>query len=415
MKKYIVIISVFVILILVTSMFFHVTKKDIKLDNVEIKKDIKNNMFAMYKEVNGNYEEITNTNEFPEGYILNLVMSKCTDNNGNIIPNILSYNNTTKKVVVDTDKSVFCYLYFDVLITEWVFEYTGSEQRFTVPYTGTYKLEIWGAQGGSYNETYHGGYGAYSVGEINLIKDLFLYINIGGKPFDSQTNGVSITGGYNGGGDSVRRADVAFNAGGGATHIALDSGILSNLSSHASDNKILLVSGAGGGGTYLNQSRYAYGGNGGGYIGNNGHFNISSSSNCECYGMGGTQTSGGSYYVNPSPKHAYLSKINIPISGFGYGSSGDNTASLDSHVTIGGNGGGGGYFGGRGSSCLGGGGGGSGYIGNTNLTNKHMTCYNCEISNEEHTKTISNTCVNANPVSDCSKTGNGYAKITFID
>ena len=35
-------------------------------------------------------------------------------------------------------------------------------------------------------------------------------------------------------------------------------------------------------------------------------------------------------------------------------------------------------------------------------------------SNEEHTKTISNTCVNSSPVSDCSKTGNGYAKITFI-
>lgn len=118
MKRYRFIISIFVILILATSIFFHVSKKDIKLDNVEIKKDVKNNMFAMYKKVNGNYVEITD-NVFPtEGYVLNTTDSKCIDNNGNVVPNILSYNDTTKKVVVDTDKSVFCYLYFDT------FEYT---------------------------------------------------------------------------------------------------------------------------------------------------------------------------------------------------------------------------------------------------------------------------------------------------
>ena len=29
------------------------------------------------------------------------------------------------------------------------FDYTGSEQEFTVPCNGTYKLETWGASGGT--------------------------------------------------------------------------------------------------------------------------------------------------------------------------------------------------------------------------------------------------------------------------
>ena len=56
----------------------------------------------------------------------------------------------------------------------------------------------------------------------------------------------------------------------------------------------------------------------------------------------------------------------------------------------------------------------SGCIGNPSLTDKHMTCYNCETSNEESTKTISNTCASETPTTDCSKIGNGYARITYI-
>ena len=43
-----------------------------------------------------------------------------------------------------------------------------------------------------------------------------------------------------------------------------------------------------------------------------------------------------------------------------------------------------------------------------------MYCYNCATSNEDSTKTISNTCVNSNAVEQCSKQGNGYARITLI-
>ena len=44
-----------------------------------------------------------------------------------------------------------------------------------------------------------------------------------------------------------------------------------------------------------------------------------------------------------------------------------------------------------------------------------MTCYNCATSNDEVTKTISNTCVSETPTPDCTKKGNGYVRITYID
>ena len=109
-----------------------------------------------------------------------------------------------------------------------------------------------------------------------------------------------------------------------------------------------------------------------------------------------------------------------------------NYQSYKSDILIVAGGGGGGWYGGYASQNTGvdsdeSGGGGSGYIGNTNLINKSMYCYGCKESNDESTKTISTTgsssernttnCPNGysnNPISKCAKTGNGYAKITYI-
>ena len=68
----------------------------------------------------------------------------------------------------------------------------------------------------------------------------------------------------------------------------------------------------------------------------------------------------------------------------------------------------------RGLGDYGTGGGGSGYIGNTLLVDKIMYCYNCATSNDESTKTVSNTCANSSPTENCSKIGNGYARITYL-
>ena len=284
--------------------------------------------------------------------------------------------------------------------TVWNFDYTGSEQTFTVPCSGTYKLETWGSSGGyaydSTRSTGGGGYGGYSTGEVILSTTHTLFVNVGGEG-KSNCQTTSCDGGYNGGSTSTKWANGSgeglwTGGGGGATHIAIKSGLLSTLENYKSH--ILIVSGGGGGGDYYpswsdNNYRYsASGGSGGGYIGGNGiqgAHDTSYSSGIMLSNYGGSQTSGSSF--------------------------GKATTTCLSDST---GGGGGGYYGGFASTVHTTGGGGSGYIGNSLLTNKAMYCYNCTESSDVSTKTVSTTCTNSTPTVNCAKKGNGYAKITLI-
>ena len=56
------------------------------------------------------------------------------------------------------------------------FTFTGAAQTFTAPYTGTYKLEAWGAQGGA-----NGGLGGYTYGNVALTAGSQLTIIVGGE------------------------------------------------------------------------------------------------------------------------------------------------------------------------------------------------------------------------------------------
>ena len=203
------------------------------------------------------------------------------------------------------------------------YSYTGNVQSVTLP-AGRYKLEVWGAQGGT--DTYAGGEGGYSVGNLTLTTSDTLYIVVGGQG-GSYTNPI---GGYNGGGVGGTQHRNNFGAGGGgATHIALRSGVLSSLSSYKSD--ILLVAG-GGGGADGNGSFVGAGGglSGGGQTNNQNP---------------GTQTSGGIGGYTGSGS-------------FGQGGSGGSNAG----------GGGGGYYGGSGGNANNGAPGGSGYVNTSKLT-----------------------------------------------
>lgn len=57
---------------------------------------------------------------------------------------------------------------------------------------------------------------------------------------------------------------------------------------------------------------------------------------------------------------------------------------------------------------------GSGYIGSDLLTSKHMYGYNVLTSDEESAKTITGACARETPTADCAKTGDGFARITYI-
>ena len=100
----------------------------------------------------------------------------------------------------------------------WTYEYTGTEQAFTAPYSGVYQFEIYGAQGGGDK----GGKGGSVTVTINIAKGTTVTLNIGGKE------------GYNGGGMG------SASNGGGATDIRIDE-------------KRIAIAGGGGGGTGILQ------------------------------------------------------------------------------------------------------------------------------------------------------------------
>lgn len=265
------------------------------------------------------------------------------------------------------------------------YEYSETIKSFIVPVSGLYKLETWGAQGGAVSKDAYnpnGGYGAYSVGYISLNSGDKLYITVGGKGVDvTNSSQILYDGGYNGGGKAKPDGNTIWAPGGGATHISKTNNLLKDVS----PSDLIIVSGGGGGaGTYGTNN---FGGNAGGIKGNNGTGN--------CGGAGGTQTVGGNGCGNGRGDGAF--------------GQGGNTTNMSS-------GGGGGYFGGgTGYTSGSGGGGGSSYIGTPLLSNKAMYCYNCTESSEEATKTISTTCVSDTPTENCAKSGNGYARITYVE
>ena len=199
------------------------------------------------------------------------------------------------------------------------FTFKGSVEEFTIPVTGTYLLEVWGARGGygrgpaGYNVG-AGGNGGYASGKRSFTKGDVIYVGVGGKG-DDGSGTSTYYGGWNGGGNSVSDGNTTWGAGGGATHIAITNKFdrLRDYNSYR-DNVLIVAGGGGGGGNYFASPNVGYkGGDGGGTSGGNGAGTSP--------GYGGTSTSrGGGHYSG---------------GGFGYGASGGCYS-----------GGGGGWFGG---------------------------------------------------------------------
>ena len=252
----------------------------------------------------------------------------------------------------------------------WTYDYSGSSKTFTVPCAGTYKLEVWGAQGGNYSSAV-GGKGGYSYGNKVLAKGNNLYIGVGGQNI-----------GYNGGSSYsyLGGGNMGGAGGGGATHIATGTtnrGELKNYASYKSE--VLIVAGGGGGAGFIGDAwdgsnHYLAGGTGGGTTGASGNLVQSLVGTVGMVvGQGGSQSAAGtqanysSYPVNRN-------------SGFGEG----GIPNLSSMYT--GGGGGGGYYGGGAGYQGVSGGGGSGYIGG----------------------------VTGGATSNGQRSGNGYARITLV-
>jgi hypothetical protein len=296
----------------------------------------------------------------------------------------VTYSNggTLTKVITSTWEAGKTYTYnLSKTIPVANFDYTGNVQSYTVPLTGIYKLEVWGAQGGEGAEKLSCAKGGYSYGTVLLTKDNILYVCVGaqgGNPTYSSDYSYGVSGigfggagGYNGGGKGSNglTSYSGSGGGGGATHIATITGLLSSLSSNKSS--VLIVAGGGGGGSY------GEGGSGGGINGLSSAYGTYTS-------LGGGQTSG------------YQ---------FGQGQDGYPKTAYGSCGAEGNGGAGGGWYGGfacqtgNGENTNVGGGGGSGYIG------PRVT--GATIAGDTSFTDYDGTTVTGH-------SGNGYARITFV-
>jgi hypothetical protein len=208
------------------------------------------------------------------------------------------------------------------------FNYTGNVQSYTVPFTGTYEIECWGASGGDVNSSL-AGRGGFTAGKVKLEKNKILYIYIGGsgKTIASFGHTETTPGGYNGGGTCVNSAA----GGGGATDIRLIGGNWNNFGSLMS--RIMVAGGGGGENNYSDKfgPQTTPGGYGGGLQGG-----IATSRLVKDIIMsGGTQISGGVTNQYPAQGDSYKGQNGS----FGIGG--------NSALNYGG-GGGSGYYGGAG-------------------------------------------------------------------
>jgi prepilin-type N-terminal cleavage/methylation domain-containing protein len=235
--------------------------------------------------------------------------------------------------------------------------------QVNVPTTGSYKLEVWGAEGNN-----NGGLGGYSSGRISLNSGdiLYVYVGQGGQPELPA---------WNGGGSSFGSSYNDNGGGGGATDIRLVSG---NWSDNDSLNSRIIVAGGGGGGRDIS-------GYGGGTVGGDN----------ATVGSGGTQSAGGIGYYGTTTNGDFGK-------GGWYIESDDDPGA------------GGGWYGG-GIKRDRGGGGGSGYV-LTALSYKPFG-YNPNLRfymTEEQTIAGNVTMPNPSGGTMIGKTGDGYARITYL-
>lgn len=148
--------------------------------------------------------------------------------------------------------------------TVFNFEYTGTVQSVELP-KGKYKLQCWGAQGGtSYGSSSGAGSkGGYSEGVLTLTQKTTLYVFVGGQGSRGSSSSL-VNGGWNGGGASVGYSSYSSGSdygesypacGGGATDISTVTSSMSYSSGRTNRSSASLlarciVAGGGAGGSY---------------------------------------------------------------------------------------------------------------------------------------------------------------------
>ncbi|MDE6293724.1 MAG: hypothetical protein K2L88_03780, partial [Clostridiales bacterium] len=276
------------------------------------------------------------------------------------------------------------------------FPYAASNYYgITLP-AGKYSFELWGAEGGNSGSNMSlGGFGGYVKTIYRLSQACTFYIYVGNKGVTAaNTANSTAAAGYNGGGNSRngRTCGHRSGSGGGATHVALKTGLLKTFSTDP--DQVLMVAGGGGGGGYGVAT--ANGGN----AGPKGQ-DATYSDEYTNVAQGGTTTAGGECLAGDTPWANFKTVGKVGTFGLG-GNGGARLATLNSDGAVttaggaGGGGGGGGYYGGAGgyttASCQGApGGGGSNYIKTSGITGVTVTTVTNGTNTRERDASVSTT------------------------
>lgn len=394
LSTYVYILLVFFLLLLVTML---AVLNNTKLLSDKLKRDSYNASGLIDKDFSfvllGDMEtSIAIDDEYIEpGFIAQTSKGKDLKDNVKVVGNVdtstvgeytLTYRLTYNGVSKELKRIV------KVITLNVTFNYLEKSQTYTVLKDGYYKIEAYGASGGSF-ETALGGKGAYTSGVIYLNKGDILYAYVGQE--GSCVSNTSASNTFNGGGGAITSSinDTACR-GGGATDIRLISGLWYN---ELSLNSRIMVA-AGGGGAYYHTLYIGNGGAGGRLTGD-------SPTNVVCIdrtfysGSNSSQSSGG---TNTACNNSYTSSI---TGLYGVGGFGSEWSS----------GGGGGYYGGGYSYATGGSGGSSfisGYAGVNAITS------NIDRTHTNNTIHYSNKYFVNGKMTSGVNTGNGSAKITYL-
>ena len=254
------------------------------------------------------------------------------------------------------------------------------------PHAGSYQLEVWGAQGGNYNQAV-GGKGAYVKGTLNASSGKNLYVYVGEMP--TLTSASTNAGGWNGGGANLNPKPAG---GGGATDISLRNGTWDS-ATHLYSR--IIVAGGGGGGGHEVVGKPWNGGAGGAWNGLDGSGDSSGGVSGAVAGKGGTLSAGGAAGAGQNGAHTDAT----------FGKGGTNYWADE---PLGG--GGGGWYGGGaagGTNSNGGGGGGSSYAWSTSESlNTYYPSSSYKPTTSDYLTSLTKTAG--------VQTGHGKAQITYV-
>jgi hypothetical protein len=262
------------------------------------------------------------------------------------------------------------------------FQYTGRIVYFTVPTSGIYKIEAWGARGAD-GYTVTGPLGAFSKSYVSLNKDEIIQILVGEKGYSGRNTESRLHCGGGGGGTFIAKGNTPLCVAGGGGIFAISD--YTSVKSHACGQATQQSGNLGTGQATLRMGGkgYSNAGGGGGFEGNGDNGSDST------YGKGGISFSNGGTRQTQGTNGDYA------YGGFGGGGSRHGSCGLAA--------GGGGYTGGSAGGRINSidqqdGGGGSYFEGNFSIEAFSFAISGCDSS------------IPPNPGTN----GNGFAILTLL-